>query len=406
MSNQETSRKKALFAWQRDAPLHWEACGRKGILKAVPGAGKTVAACEIIRYSGAKDIVVVVPTRALFWQWKAVLYDEGIRNARIMTINKASRALFGKCELLIIDEVHKATSPKFSNVFKVWQRNAILGLTATPNERCTQLCGPVFTDIGYQEAHISDFKVLFHAVPMSPREAFDYQRLTTKMAYVFNLLNRWEGERLMLRRRLELEQALFFLTLRRRALVYNIESRIPYALRLIKKLMDEGLKVMVACERIEQAQKLAEHIPEAAIYHSLNPDEWMPEAFRRGDRKVMISVRSLAEGYDVPDMAALIVLSTTLSPARHVQAIGRATRYFPGKKAQIHVLLGSGSTDFELVELAMNLGYDFEMVNFNITHPGLDSDEQYFVWNVMLKPYRCTCVGRHIRTCVWANLYG
>jgi superfamily II DNA or RNA helicase len=56
--------------WQSEfLARHAEHAARDFLLVATPGAGKTFAACQAIRASGADQVVVVCPTTALRAQW-------------------------------------------------------------------------------------------------------------------------------------------------------------------------------------------------------------------------------------------------------------------------------------------------------------------------------------------------
>jgi len=39
-----------LYKWQKETPVKWNENGRRGIVKAVPGAGKSIAAIEVMNF--------------------------------------------------------------------------------------------------------------------------------------------------------------------------------------------------------------------------------------------------------------------------------------------------------------------------------------------------------------------
>lgn len=77
------------------------------------------------------SVIVVVPTDVLKNQWTGLLDSQGLGlHCKVVIINTASKKL-EKCDLLILDEVHKFAADQFSQVFKTVKYKLILGLTAT-----------------------------------------------------------------------------------------------------------------------------------------------------------------------------------------------------------------------------------------------------------------------------------
>ena len=60
-----------LYRWQLDALVAWLRCGRRGVIEAVTGSGKTDIAIAAAADALARDrfVLVVVPTRVLMEQW-------------------------------------------------------------------------------------------------------------------------------------------------------------------------------------------------------------------------------------------------------------------------------------------------------------------------------------------------
>ena len=67
----------ALYPWQKECLKAWEKNGRRGIVRAATGAGKTVLALEAIRRVRAGHenvrVKIVVPMIALAQQWQSAL---------------------------------------------------------------------------------------------------------------------------------------------------------------------------------------------------------------------------------------------------------------------------------------------------------------------------------------------
>jgi superfamily II DNA or RNA helicase len=65
------SGRRGLYRWQLDALMSWLRCGRRGVVEAVTGSGKTdvalAAAADALRRG--RFVLVVVPSRVLMEQW-------------------------------------------------------------------------------------------------------------------------------------------------------------------------------------------------------------------------------------------------------------------------------------------------------------------------------------------------
>jgi superfamily II DNA or RNA helicase len=151
-----------LSDWQRECRSKWFAAGRRGVVKVVTGAGKTILALGIaqeLQNQHAPDlcVAVVVPTIVLMDQWHDALlrhgnlplaaigrlgggYADDLADGRrilIAVLASASKKLpsmvrgSGNPLLLVVDECHRAGAAKMSQVLGS-TRAYSLGLSATP----------------------------------------------------------------------------------------------------------------------------------------------------------------------------------------------------------------------------------------------------------------------------------
>jgi superfamily II DNA or RNA helicase len=153
-----------LHPWQKQCVDVWFQAGRRGVLKVVTGAGKTVLALAIaerLQQTEAHDlrVAIVVPTVVLLDQWKHEILsrsnlppeaigllgggaDETFNvDTRILicVLNSAARKLpdlvrsagVGSSMLLIVDECHRAGAKEMRRIFET-ERAFSLGLSATP----------------------------------------------------------------------------------------------------------------------------------------------------------------------------------------------------------------------------------------------------------------------------------
>jgi superfamily II DNA or RNA helicase len=163
-SRWELTRNLVLHDWQSACVDNWFAAGKRGVVKVVTGAGKTVLALAIIERLQQTDIpdlrvAIVVPTIVLLDQWYSEIVkgsnlpqhcvgfigagrtDSFKSGARILiaVLNSASKKLAQDVQysgvsdrlLLIVDECHRAGAPEMQRVFAT-MRACSLGLSATP----------------------------------------------------------------------------------------------------------------------------------------------------------------------------------------------------------------------------------------------------------------------------------
>ena len=162
---------------------------------------------------------------------------------------------------------------------------------------------------------------------------------------------------------------------KRRSLVYNAEERIPKAVDLIKENID--VPTLVICKRIEQANIISK-MTGFPVYHSDNPDENALDDFQEDKISTLISVGMLAEGYDKRNIKCLIIVSTAITEAYHIQSIGRAVRL--PDNADIHIILARNTTDEKLLQFRHM--YDYEIIGSfspNALKPKNPWKEQYYL---------------------------
>ena len=62
---------RELYRWQLDALISWLRCGRRGVIEAVTGSGKTDVAIAAVSDAlrRGRFVLIVVPSRVLMEQW-------------------------------------------------------------------------------------------------------------------------------------------------------------------------------------------------------------------------------------------------------------------------------------------------------------------------------------------------
>ena len=191
------------------------------------------------------------------------------------------------------------------------------------------------------DAQISDFTVHFHSIDLTLDEYNKYEEYSESIGKWVGRMRRAETDSEKWSYREKLDSMIF----KRRSLVYSAEKRIPKAIELLKE--NEGKPTLVICKRIEQANILSKRTGHP-VYHSENPSEKALDDFQHDRIPVLLSVGMLAEGYDKRNIKCLIIVSTAITEAYHIQSIGRAVRL--PDDADIHILLAQKTTDEKLLQ--------------------------------------------------------
>jgi len=321
----------------------------KGIVEAAPGSGKTLGAILLIKKRQYKNILIAVPTLPLKNQWLQELKKQNVQaTIKVETFHrlyKPEHESTQTYELLIVDECHRSISPKFIKLYKYQKYEHILGLSATPNKLAERLCGKIIISVSLQEANIAKFKVVFTSIELTPNERVYYDQYTYKLG---NILNRIEDRR----KNREIIDAIIY---KRRGIVYKAKNRIPKTFSIMEQNKDKN--ILVICQRIEQANQLSK-LTSAAVFHSENKKDQTLQDFKDGKIKTLISVGMLKEGFDKRDIDVLIIASTALTKAAHIQSLGRAIRL--PNDAIIYILLARDTTDEKLLKFKNMYDYSIQ----------------------------------------------
>ena len=201
------SEHRDLYRWQLEALVSWLNCGRRGVVEAVTGSGKTdlaIAAAGDALGRG-RFVLVIVPSRVLMEQWHGRL-TAAFPEARIGRLGDSGRDHPKSCDVLVATRhsaaAHKPLPPGKSGGLLIADechglgggvlRRALLpqyterlGLTATlerSDDAVTDLLLPYFGGIchryGFEQA-IADGvcappRVAFVGVPLSVEERAEY----------------------------------------------------------------------------------------------------------------------------------------------------------------------------------------------------------------------------------------
>jgi RNA polymerase primary sigma factor len=394
-----------LRPWQTEALRAWDAAGRRGVVEAVTGAGKTfvgvAAADEALRAGGR--VVVVVPTTELQDQWSRVLLQElsgvdvgrlgagrqdDLSRCRVLVaiVNSAARRSLRPRpgDLLVADECHRYGAPTFVEALEPGFGHR-LGLTATlerEDDGVERYLRSYFGDTVYQlwydralsDGVIAPFDIALAGVDLTAEEQREYDAAGDRMATAaWNLSSRHgiarepysefmsEVNRLARGGRNDpaasAARAYLGPMSARRALLAASRRKIDAlaALEPAVRLARGALVFTQTKESAESAAELFEEvgIPASALFSGLDRDERRDrmDAFRERAASLLAAPRVLDEGVDVPEADLAVVVAASRSRRQFVQRLGRVLRpKQDGRTARLVVLYARGTIEDPTVQ--------------------------------------------------------
>jgi superfamily II DNA or RNA helicase len=357
-----------LRRYQADALLAWEMHGRQGSVALPTGAGKTIVAVHALARAGCTALVLV-PTRVLLEQWRAVLARAGLSSigligdgehelqpVTVCTFESAFRHLdrFGdRFRLLIVDEVHHFGSGVRAEALEMSVAPWRLGLSATLPEspdaagRLVELVGPTVFELRVGDltgTSLAPLDRVLLPVSLAPEERDRYLASYAPFARArraFAEVHPGAGYR-------ELVAELSRTEAGRAALAGWREARAVLAFpqakqRLLRVLLQSnaGKRILVFTADNATAYRISELLLVPAVTSDIGRAERsaLLERFRSGEVPVLVSARVLNEGIDVPGAEVAIVVGGALGSAEHAQRAGRILRPSPGKRATLYELV-------------------------------------------------------------------
>ena len=334
-----------LYDWQKEAIENYNG---SGVVKAVTGSGKSKVGVELAKKIGG-HILVASHSKPILDQWRVDMME--VPDVHFETFHILHKKPYDKkVDFLIVDEVELSTSEKFINLYNQINFENVIGLSATPNQKAIEKCGEIFAEVSMSEANVSPFIVEFHGVDLDWEEKQLFRKYSKQIQ---KLMEKESEEGLSEDDRKRLDYAIR----NRRELVYYTQSRLPYAIDLIRSNASNGRKIIVFCQRIIQANQISDELSdiEHVLYHSRHKGNL--DLFKQNKVKLLISVKGVKEGFNDIDTDCGIVVSTTLSERYNIQVIGRAIRYKENKFAKVNIMLGNETTDMKVLRHKGN--YDF-----------------------------------------------
>lgn len=393
---------------------------------------------EVNKQNPQLRVAVVVPTKVLVHQWqeefmlrfgldksaigilgagKSNTFSDAVR-VLICVINSAAKKLpgmvdeeLGKNLMLVVDECHRAGAETFKQIFAT-PRAYSLGLSATPER--TEMgvvgnydksilgreLGPIIYEMNYAEAGerglLPEFNVYHFALPLNSAEQDKYNRVSRQIVELRRQLlqgyggrarnfhawvqNQSQGDGEMG----QLSQRYLGAAAARKQLLYKAGARRQAVFKLLDETFSENpkAKVIMFHEAIDEVEDIHQSLVKrgypAVLEHSRLPAKVRKEnveAFRTGNAQIIVSARTLVEGFNVPEADVGIVVASNSSVRQRIQTLGRVLRKGEGdKESNIYILYIHGTVDENVYQKA-----DWEDV------VGRERN-RYFYWDLKSPP--------------------
>lgn len=385
----------------------------RGTLEIFTGGGKTLIALacaqEAAKSAPGLRLAVVVPTEALARQWKvAIERSTTVRSSDIGLLGAGRTTTFGRTNvivavlntaakrlpelarsaqplMLIVDECHRAGAPTFSNVLST-PATFRLGLSATPDrEEVDEFGEPLSYDeqlVGRglgatvfrfdlrdarEDGWLPDYDIHHHGLQLAPDERQRYETLSRRVddaadrlkelghdpAHAQQMQGRPDEVGLAAR-------SYVAVTSQRKHLLYGAKERLRVARRLVEQALATGdRRILLFHERVAQAAELYAALVADLGTHRVRLEHSRLSAsdrigavadFRSGKADVLVSVKSLVEGIDVPEADVGMSVASSSSVRQRIQSLGRVLRRQFGpqaavKHAEMHLLYVADSVD-------------------------------------------------------------
>ena len=381
-------RRRVLLPHQVAAVENWITNDNRGIVGHATGAGKTLTALEAVRRwtSTERPALIVVPSQILAEQWRdeavtelgfsTAFLDAGAGFGRdvweheladqtrnlaelgprvvIATMQTASTHAFlqrvqaGEHLLLVADEVHRIGSSQHRRILGI-EAGGRLGLSATPErfgdpegtglilEYFGPLLDPPFgLGDAIEAGRLVPYDYYVHQVPLTADEQALWDEATERIRRQYARLGDGpEGKKL-------LTEPFKLLLIQRARIAKQASRKVDLARDIVTSEYREDDRWLVYCDAQTQLREVVDTLRETGIdtyeYHSaMHGSRSATLRYFEGHAGVLVSIRCLDEGVDIPLVNRALILSSSTNPREFIQRRGRVLRTAPGKhSATIH----------------------------------------------------------------------
>lgn len=381
------TKKRSPLPHQASALDAWAEHNHRGIFKHATGSGKTFTAILAIRdqVSRNQPALVLVPSRLLLIQWAEELRHE-IPNATLLLAGaghskwKSANRLEGMTSpneafggriilstmataasdafrmriaqgahlLMVADEVHQIGSRENSKILGL-DAGARLGLSATP-ERYGDPDGtrqifayfdgiippPITLMDAVRAGRLVPYEYYPHPINLTAVEADAWRAISREITLEIARQKKDESGRKPLTERAKL------LLIQRARIAKKASLKVDLARKTLREHYQPGQHWLVYCEDLDQLSAVmaalrADDLNPTEYHSSMTGDRDATMAWFRTFGGILVSIRCLDEGVDIPSVSHALILASSQNPRQFIQRRGRVLRTAPGKAiAVIH----------------------------------------------------------------------
>ena len=434
----KTSSGLSPYIYQKEAIEKWQEAERIGMISMPTGVGKTYTALFGIEgtLNRGDPVLIVVPSTILINQWRREItkiypdvpvllagagyrwkddplkrmFVSPIKKPRIilstmMTAASEDFIMFANQAnnlTLIADEAHRLGSPVHQNILKIDFKGK-MGLSATPmrlyddegNDFLHNEFGelpvyhlPISAQVKIDEKtkvpilghFLSRYNYYFYSVDLTEIEKESYLEFSDQIRRLYAIISS-SDETTPIRR---MSQRLSLLLIQRARIPKKAINKIAVIQQIVSERYPSNGKWIVYCEDEDQLNEvttiLRDRFPEIVIlkYHSSMGSEEKRRSlsYFEDNPCIIVSIRCLDEGVDIPDANGAIILASSTNPRQYIQRRGRVLRKALGKKDAIiiDVLVIPSHVDIDISnslisnELARAWSFSQNAINQDVTH--------------------------------------
>lgn len=318
--------------------------------------------------------------------------------------------------MFVADECHHAGAAEMSKALKTKCRWS-LGLSATPEREddddagydeslLGKRLGPIIYEFNLadalREGLVPKFTIKHYGLSMTRDERQRYEALSRSISDAMSQLkaqrdSRSDGDFFSWARNVASRKqgevgaiAMRFVSdvSRRRELLSHLKARRDAVIKLIERefKINSEARVILFHESIADVMELFASLYQRGLKviaeHSELPDSYREiglDQFRKGIARIIVSARSLIEGFNVPAVDVGIIVASSGSVRQRIQSLGRVLRRHRGpdgeeKTSCIHVLYAADSVEENI----------YSKVDWYET-TGVDSNK-FYLWDVEAEP--------------------
>ncbi|PCL91877.1 DEAD/DEAH box helicase family protein [Paenibacillus lautus] len=364
---------------QVEALEAWVKNGRRGILEHATGSGKTFTAMCAIRDSleQHETVLVLVPSRDLLNQWYSELRktiteldifyllcgdgnnewkrlgvlsswtstNENQHRIILATMDTACSSTFirnvvqGEHLFIVVDEVHRLGSPKRRQALNI-NSGARLGLSATPYrygdpigtaaliEYFNGIIKPPFTlDDAIKSGVLTRYFYHPQRLSLTATEQDDWNDVTTEIGRIIAR----SGNQDNITADTFNNPVLQRLLIKRARIVKNASGKVSLAVETLKRNFKHGQKWIIYCDNIIQLKAVLNGAMAAGFdayeyYADMRGDREMTLSYFSINGGVLVSIKCLDEGVDIPSTTHALILASSQNPREFIQRRGRILR--------------------------------------------------------------------------------